>query len=52
MHCADMLSGLTLSLGGGRVLCELVSIDLPPADLHPLLAEAAEAVERLLGRTA
>lgn len=46
---ADTLSGLTLSLGGPLVLCQIVWIDPPPADLQPLLAEAAAAVERLLG---
>lgn len=47
---ADTLTGLTLSLGGALVLCQIIWIDAPPADLQPLLAEAAEAVERLLGR--
>jgi hypothetical protein len=45
---ADTLAGLTLSLGGALVLCQIVWIDPPPADLQPLLAEAAEAVGRLL----
>lgn len=45
---ADTLSGLTLSLGGSLVLCQIVWTDPPPADLQPLLAEAAAAVGRLL----
>lgn len=49
---ADTLSGLTLSLGGGLVLCQIVWIDPPPADLQPLLAEAARAVARGLGAEA
>jgi hypothetical protein len=47
---ADTLAGLTLSIGDSLVLCELVWIDPPPADLQRLLAETAEAVARLLGR--
>lgn len=45
---ADTLSGLTLSLGGSLLLCQIVWTDPPPADLQPLIAEAAEAVARLL----
>lgn len=47
---ADALSGLTLSLGDSLLLCQIVWLDAPPADLQPLLADAAEAVGRLLGR--
>lgn len=42
----------TLLTGGDLVLCEIVWIDPPPADLQPLLAEAAAAVARLLGAEA
>lgn len=49
---ADTLSGLTLSLGGSLVLCQIVWIDPPPREIGALLAEAAEAVERLLGTAA
>jgi hypothetical protein len=48
---ADTLSGLSVSLGvGDLVLCQVVWTDPPPADLQPLIADAAAAVRRLRGR--
>lgn len=47
---ADTLSGLTVSIGGDLVLCQMVWIDPPPADLQPLIDDAAAAVARLRRR--
>lgn len=39
-----------MSIGGDLVLCQMVWIDPPPADLQPLIDDAAAAVARLRRR--